>query len=235
MLAAVVQMNSGEDKAANLAHAAELTAEAGKRSAQLIVLPEMFSCLGRPEAMVAAGESIPGKTSEFLSRIAARLKVVLVAGSIPEVSNAAGKVFNTALIFNADGSLLARYRKMHLFDVDLAEEACYHESDLECGRRQDHGREYGDRSAGSSDLLRFEVSRTFPRARTRGGGDHCDSVGIHARYGARSLGSSIARAGDRESGIRVSRESIRSARPKPDDLRSIDDRRSVGNGDRDSG
>jgi deaminated glutathione amidase len=98
------------------------------RGAQLVALPEMFNCYGRPEAMLAAAELIPGPTSERMSALAARLHITLVAGSMPEQSDRADRVYNTSLLFGPDGSLLASYRKVHLFDVDLPERVSVRES-----------------------------------------------------------------------------------------------------------
>ena len=118
-LAAAVQMNSGEDPRANLAAAERAVAAAAARGARLVVLPEMFLCLGRAPAIVAAGQSIPGPATERLAALAAQHKLVLVAGSIPEKSSTPGKVFNTCVVFGPTGDTLATYRKLHLFDVSI--------------------------------------------------------------------------------------------------------------------
>src|SRR5581483_10574227 len=106
-------------KAENLATATQLVEQAAADGAQLVALPEMFACLGRWEAMVASAEPIPGPTSNGLSKLAAKLGITLVAGSFCEQGAPGGKAFNTSLLFGPQGQLLARYRKIHLFDVDL--------------------------------------------------------------------------------------------------------------------
>ena len=118
-LAAAIQMESSTDKEANLAAATRLVEEAASLGARLIALPELFNCLGRLEIAVAQAESIPGPTSEALSRLAARLGVTLAAGSIAERDGSSAKAFNTSLLFGPDGALLARYRKLRLFDAEL--------------------------------------------------------------------------------------------------------------------
>ncbi|MBX3415542.1 MAG: carbon-nitrogen hydrolase family protein [Pirellulales bacterium] len=118
-LAAAVQLNSREDKAANVAAAQHWIEAAAAAGARLIALPEMFTCYGRREAMLAAAEPIPGPTSELLAALAERLRITLIGGSLPEAASQPGKVFNTSLVFGPEGTLLARYRKIHLFDVDL--------------------------------------------------------------------------------------------------------------------
>jgi predicted amidohydrolase len=123
-LAAVVQMNSGGDRAANLAEAQRLVESAARDGARLVVLPEMFDHFCASETMVAEAEPIPGPTSEAMSALAARLGVVLVAGSIYErigdsVPDGKTRVANTSLVFSESGQQIAQYRKLHLFDVDL--------------------------------------------------------------------------------------------------------------------
>jgi predicted amidohydrolase len=127
-LAAVVQMRSGEDKEANLSSAIRWVERAAQRGAKLIALPELFNCLCQPQVMVANAEAIPGPTSEAMSALAARLHVTLLAGSIAERSADPGRVFNTSLLFGPDGIELGRYRKIHLFDIDLPGQVTHKES-----------------------------------------------------------------------------------------------------------
>ena len=127
--AAAVQMSSSEDKAANLRAAVTLVEQAAAGGAQFVVLPEMFLCLGRPAQILASAESIPGPTSAGLCDLARRLRITLVAGSYCERSPVAGKGFNTSLLINPGGMILARYRKRHLFDLDIAGQVHCRESD----------------------------------------------------------------------------------------------------------
>ncbi len=134
--AAAIQMRSGAKKSENLIQAATLVGAAVESGAQLIALPEMFNCLGPWEIMLEAAEPIPGPTSQFLSDLARRLQIVLIGGSFCERDEDDGRVYNTSLLFDATGKELARYRKIHLFDVDLPGEVSYHESDwLAAGER----------------------------------------------------------------------------------------------------
>ena len=126
--AAAVQMNSGEDKQANLARATQLIEEAAQGGAQLVALPEMFNCLGRFSNVVQNAETIPGLTSQAMSQLALRLRVTLLAGSICERSEIEGKGYNTSLLFSPSGDILAKYRKVHLFDVDLPNRVAITES-----------------------------------------------------------------------------------------------------------
>jgi len=126
--AAVVQMTSGIDVQANLQTASRWVEAAARDGAKLIALPELFSGLGEAEKMVAQAESIPGRTSNTMAALAARLGVLLLAGSMAERDPGTGQTFNTSLLFSAEGKLLARYRKIHLFDIELAGRVSFQES-----------------------------------------------------------------------------------------------------------
>lgn len=127
-LAAAVQMTSGLDLDANLATAAGLVDQAAKRGASLVSLPELFNRLGDHDAMLAAAEEIPGPTSRFLSDLASRFGITLVGGSFCERGSIAAKCWNTCLVFGPDGRELARYRKLHLFDIHIPNSIQYEES-----------------------------------------------------------------------------------------------------------
>jgi predicted amidohydrolase len=129
-LVAAIQMTSGPDKSANLAEAVDLVTRAARRGAALIVLPELFTGLGDPARMVAQAEPIPGPAVDTLSQVARAHRVTLVAGSLAERAAEAGKVYNTSVLLGPDGQLLARYRKMHLFHIDLPGRLQFREADL---------------------------------------------------------------------------------------------------------
>jgi len=117
--AAAVQMHATADKECNLATASRLVAAAAGRGASLVVLPELFNLGGRLEQVAAAAEPIPGPASDALGKLAQQHGILLVGGSICERSSEAGRGYNTSLCFGPDGRLLARYRKIHLFDIEL--------------------------------------------------------------------------------------------------------------------
>ncbi len=106
--AAVAQINSSIEKDANVATASRLVEQAAELGAQLVALPELFNCLGRPDEMVRQAEPIPGPTTEAMARLAERLEITLLAGSIAERADSSGKVFNTSTLFAPDGRMLAR-------------------------------------------------------------------------------------------------------------------------------
>jgi deaminated glutathione amidase len=118
-LAAAIQFCATSDKEANFANAARLAREAATRGAALIVLPELFFWRGAREEEQAAAEPIPGPTTERLAALARDLRVHLVGGSLLEAVPGAAKAYNTCVVFDPRGALLATYRKIHLFDVDI--------------------------------------------------------------------------------------------------------------------
>ena len=135
-IVSAVQMTSGADKSENVARAIDLVEQAANRGANLVVLPELFNCLGSPEEILAAAESIPGPTASAMGQLAARLRITLLAGSIGERTAESDKAFNTSLLFGPDGRQLACYRKIHLFDIDLPDRLTYRESSfMQAGNR----------------------------------------------------------------------------------------------------
>lgn len=136
MRASVVQMNPGQDKAANIAAAARLAEAAiAADRPDLIVLPEMWTCLGgSPAAKRAAAERLPGRDGAaepgpayaFLRDLAVRHRLVVHGGSL--IEEAEGRLYNTTVAFGPDGEELARYRKIHLFDIVAPDGTGYRES-----------------------------------------------------------------------------------------------------------
>ena len=126
---AAVQMNSRDDKAANIETALDLIDRAAGTGARLIALPEVWTYLGPTEANRDAAESVPGPTLDRLADRARQHGVYLHAGSVYERVAADPRLRNTSAVFDPDGNLIATYRKMHLFDVVLDGVATYRESE----------------------------------------------------------------------------------------------------------
>ena len=117
---AAIQMCSRQDRAENLERAQALLEEAARQGARLIALPENFSFLDREGNKLQALEDLDtGPSVRMLRDFAASQGVMIVGGSVPLRAAEATRVTNTCLVFNADGSLAARYDKMHLFDISL--------------------------------------------------------------------------------------------------------------------
>lgn len=124
MRVAAIQTTAGDDRTANLAEAGALVDEAAAAGAELVVLPEYFSVAGSPEVLRAGAERLDGPTMTWASSTASRLRIHMVAGSFPERSTTGdGRLANTSCLVGPDGTTMAVYRKIHLFDVDLGEVA----------------------------------------------------------------------------------------------------------------
>ncbi len=131
-LAAAVQMDTGEDKEENLARAGKWIGEAAENGADLIVFPETMNYMGRD--IVEMAEDIPdGETFCFLSDMARKHHIWVEAGSIYETNPEDPKrPFNTTFLLDPAGHLVAKYRKLHMFDVELAGGVVSRESDRVC-------------------------------------------------------------------------------------------------------
>jgi predicted amidohydrolase len=128
-----VQLCSTHDLSANLARCAELTAQAAAEGAQLVVLPECFSFLGRHEGdKLAIAEALDGNgpVMSTLRELATKHGVWILGGGTPELVRGDNKrTYNTAVTIDPRGELMARYRKIHLFDVEIPGGAVLRESD----------------------------------------------------------------------------------------------------------
>jgi deaminated glutathione amidase len=128
--AAAIQLNSTEDVERNLATADRLVHEAADGGAELVVLPEKWSSLGRPEVTAGHAEPLDGRSLTWAREIARALSIDLVAGSILERVEGSGKHFNTSVHVGPDGEPRAVYRKLHMFDVEVGG-TVYRESEHE--------------------------------------------------------------------------------------------------------
>ncbi len=126
-LAAALQMNSIPDLEKNLNQAEDLIDLAVRRGAELIGLPENFAFLGDEEKRVVQAETIARESEKFLKVMAQKYQVMILGGGYP-VPASPGKAYNTALLVGRNGQELARYEKVHLFDVNLPDGNTYQES-----------------------------------------------------------------------------------------------------------
>lgn len=128
-LAAAIQMTSRPELAKNLAEAEELIELAVRQGAELIGLPENFAFLGKEEDKVQQAAAIASATEKFLKTMAQRFQVTLLGGGFPvPVPDQPSKAYNTALLVSPNGTELARYHKVHLFDVNVPDGNTYQES-----------------------------------------------------------------------------------------------------------
>jgi predicted amidohydrolase len=127
---AAVQLRSGLDAGKNLAHATPLVREAAAAGARLVATPECAYRLDRDRErqLAAAGPEKGDGVLRDWGRLAKELGVWLLLGSAP-IATGAGKVFNRSFVFDTDGRIIARYDKIHMFDVTLSGDESYRESD----------------------------------------------------------------------------------------------------------
>jgi predicted amidohydrolase len=130
MRAAAVQLNSTDEYDRNLEVAERLVRGAAADGADLVVLPEKWTVLGPPEAIRGLAEPLDGPALTAAASWAEELGIFLVAGSVPELVPDQEKLANTSVMFGPDGERLAVYRKIHMFDVDVAD-VSYRESAIE--------------------------------------------------------------------------------------------------------
>ena len=126
-LAAAIQMKSKPDLGHNLGEAEDLIQLAVNQGAELVTLPENFSYLGDETGKMTQAQEIAEQSEKFLKTMAQRFRITLLGGGFP-VPTGENKVCNTALLVSPEGQELARYDKVHLFDVDLPDGNTYTES-----------------------------------------------------------------------------------------------------------
>jgi predicted amidohydrolase len=129
-LLGAVQMTSTADRSRNMETALRLVNEAADLGARLIGLPENFAYMGPEEQRLAGAETIEGPTVSALREVARRRRVYVLAGSISETVEHPRKTANTSVLIADDGSVVAAYRKIHLFDVSIPDGARYAESEV---------------------------------------------------------------------------------------------------------
>lgn len=128
-------MASGPNVAGNLKEAGRLIENAVQQGAKLVVLPEFFAIMGMKETDKIDVREQPGngQIQSFLAETARKHRIWLVGGSIPLVADAPNKVRNSCLVYNELGEQVARYDKIHLFNLELGNER-YQEADtIEAG------------------------------------------------------------------------------------------------------
>ncbi|MDE0886598.1 MAG: carbon-nitrogen hydrolase family protein [Myxococcota bacterium] len=119
MRAAIVQLNSTDDLPSNLERTRAATLEAAERGAELVALPENFAFMRREGGAFPCAQGPDGELLAFLSELARESGTWLLGGSFPELIEGDSRVYNTSTVYSPEGQEIARYRKIHLFDVDL--------------------------------------------------------------------------------------------------------------------
>jgi predicted amidohydrolase len=130
MRAAAIQLNSTADAARNLETAGRLVRDAAADGAELVVLPEKWNLLGDSRTLLEGAEALDGPSVEAARAWARELEIHLIAGSFAERSEGEARAFNTSVLIDAGGEVLAVYRKIHMFDVEVGG-VTYRESESE--------------------------------------------------------------------------------------------------------
>lgn len=126
---AVAQMRTGRDKDANLAVVSRIVEAAARAGADIVAFPEVMNVRG-DRAVREGAEEIPGRTSTLLTELARTHGIWIHGGSIPERDpSVAPRMYNTSLLVSPRGDIVARYRKIHLYDVELSDGPRIRESD----------------------------------------------------------------------------------------------------------
>lgn len=128
---AAIQMCSSHIVENNLATAGRFIAEAASNKAKIVVLPEMFAIMGKAATDKVRIREVfgKGKIQDFLAQHARDYKLWIVGGTIPIACDDETKVRAASIVFNDKGAIVARYDKIHLFDISLSEKETYKESD----------------------------------------------------------------------------------------------------------
>ena len=126
---ALCQMSVIDNKEENLKTASLMINESAKENVDFIVLPEMFNCPYSNDKFIEyCEEEKDSPTLDKISSLAHDNNVYILAGSIPEKEN--NELFNTSYLFDKTGNIIAKHRKMHLFDIDVKDKITFKESDV---------------------------------------------------------------------------------------------------------
>lgn len=126
---AVVQMDTQNDKGENLRQACAFIDEAAGHGVKMICFPEVMNLIGRNVGEGGGKETVPGYTTNRLSKKAIEHQVYIHAGSITEEIPRERRSRNTSIMISPEGEVLAAYRKLHMFDITLSDGTAFNESD----------------------------------------------------------------------------------------------------------
>uniref|UniRef100_A0A8V0XSR4 omega-amidase n=1 Tax=Gallus gallus TaxID=9031 RepID=A0A8V0XSR4_CHICK len=124
---ALIQLHVSAVKSDNLQRACGLIREASAKGAKVVALPECFNSPYGTQYFKEYAEKIPGESTQKLSAVAKECSIYLIGGSIPEEDG--GKLYNTCTVFGPDGAILAKHRKIHLFDINVPGKIQFKESE----------------------------------------------------------------------------------------------------------
>ena len=181
MWCGVIQMNSQKDVDANLLAAEQLIKKASQQGCQLLVLPEMFACLGMAKQYdLAASRFTSQDVLATLASWSKKYQVYLVAGSVPMVSDRDDKrVHASCLVFSPQGKQLAIYNKIHLFDVMVEDEkGAYKESNTFLAGTEPQQVQVAEASLGLSICYDLRFPELFQHYMLQG----CDIISVPSAF-----------------------------------------------------
>ncbi len=125
---ALCQMKVVDNKDFNIKNALDMIKTAALNKSDMVVLPEMFNCPYQNSKFIEYAEEENGsRTIKAISKAAKDLNIYIIAGSIPELEG--GSLYNSSFVFNRNGEIIGRSRKIHLFDIDIPGKISFKESD----------------------------------------------------------------------------------------------------------
>ena len=125
----VIQMDSQNDKGVNVKALCDFIDEAAKEGAKLVTMPEMAHCIGKNIGEGGPGiETIPGYTIDILKKKAVEHQIYIHCGSIAEYREEDKRYYNTSILLDPSGEIIAKYRKLHTFDITLPDGTEHKES-----------------------------------------------------------------------------------------------------------
>ncbi|XP_058466170.1 omega-amidase NIT2-like [Malaya genurostris] len=135
---ALLQLKVGSNKTENVENAlGKIRNAVQEHGARVVALPECFNSPYGTKYFSEYAEEVPtGETSQSLSAVAKELGIYLIGGTIPEKVDTENKIYNTCTVWSPEGQLLAKYRKIHLFDIDIPGGITFRESDVLTGGNQ---------------------------------------------------------------------------------------------------
>ncbi len=128
MVLGVIQMKVSVNKDESLEKALRNIEYLAEKGANVIVLPEMFNCPYETVLFKDYAEKEGGRTYSLMQKSAKDNGVYLIAGTIPEIEG--DKLYNTAFVFDPEGNLVGKHRKIHLFDIDIRNGQYFMESEV---------------------------------------------------------------------------------------------------------
>lgn len=126
---ALVQMDTQNDKKTNMEHALGWIDEAAKENVSLVCFPEVMNLIGKNVGEGGGREPVPGYATERLMEKAKEHGIYIHGGSVTEEIPGERRSYNTSVLINPQGEIIAQYRKLHTFDIMLSDGRPFRESD----------------------------------------------------------------------------------------------------------